>query len=70
MSKLLETALEIVQEFAKKYLPPIFSLIQKVLDLKAFSFSFFALYSRRFGFRAIVLTGVFASVYAGYLFCG
>lgn len=68
MSKLLETALEIVQEMAKKYLPPIYSLIQRVLDLKAFSFSFFAHYSRRFGFRAIVLTGVFASLYAGYLF--
>jgi CHASE2 domain-containing sensor protein len=68
MSKLLETALEIAQEFAKKYLPPIFSLIQKVLDLKAFSLSFFAHYSRRFGFRAIILTGVFASLYAGYLF--
>ena len=40
MSKLLETALEIVQDFAKKYLPPIFSLIQRVLDLKALSLSF------------------------------
>jgi len=49
-------------------MPPIYSLIQRVLDLKALLLSLFAQYSRRFGFRAIVLTGAIASIYACYLF--
>lgn len=68
MSKLLETSFELLQDTAKKYLPPIYALIKKVLDLKAFSLSFFAQYSRRFGFRAMIVTGVLASIYAIYLF--
>ncbi len=68
MPKFLETLIDILQEMAKKYLPPVYALIQKILDFKSLSLSLFAHYSRRFGFRAIVLTGVLASFYAVYLF--
>ena len=68
MSKLLETTMEMVQDVAKKFLPPIYTLIKRSLDFKSFSLSYFAHYSRRFGYRAIIITGGLASAYAVYLF--
>lgn len=68
MSKLLETTMDLVQDIAKKFLPPIYTLIKRSLDFKSFSLSYFAHYSRRFGYRAIIITGGLASAYAVYLF--
>ena len=68
MSKMLETTIEIVQDIAKKFLPSIYALIKRSMDFKSFSLSYFAHYSRRFGFRAIVIAGGLASIYAVYLF--
>ena len=68
MPKFFETLIDIFQDVVKKYLPPAYALIQRVLDFKSFSLSLFAHFSRRFGFRALVLTGVLASFYAVYLF--
>ena len=68
MSKMLETVMDIVRDVAKTYLPPLFSVIKRGLDLKTFSMSMMAHYSRRFGARAILTVGVLATVYASYLF--
>jgi len=68
MSKMLETTIEIVQDIAKKFLPSIYALIKRSMDFKSFSLSYVAHYSRRFGFRAIIIAGGLASIYAVYLF--
>lgn len=68
MSKLLETTWDILQDVAKKFLPPIYALIKRTLDFKSFSLSYFAHYSRRFGYKAIVMAGGLASAYAFFLF--
>jgi CHASE2 domain-containing sensor protein len=68
MSKMLETMIDLLKDVAKTYLPPVYNVIKRGLDLKTFSMSMVAHYSRRFGARAILTVGVFATVYAGYLF--
>ena len=68
MSKLLETALEVLRDVGKTYFPPIFNLIKRCLDLKTVSMSMAARYSRLFGGRAILTVGLAATVYATYLF--
>jgi CHASE2 domain-containing sensor protein len=68
MSKMLETVLDVVRDIAKTYLPPLYNMIKRGLDLKTFSMSMVAHYSRRFGARAILTVGVLATVYASYLF--
>jgi len=68
MSKLLETLLDILRDFSKIYLPPLYGVIRRGLDLQSLSVSLVAHYSRRFGGRAILATGLLASAYALYLF--
>lgn len=68
MSKLLDTWLDILHVLAKRYLPPIYRLIGYWMDIKSFSMTWAAHFSRRFGARAIVMAGILASAYAVYLF--
>jgi CHASE2 domain-containing sensor protein len=68
MSKMLETVIDVMKDVAKTYLPPLYNVIKRGLDLKTFSMSMVAHYSRRFGARAILMVGVLATVYATYLF--
>jgi CHASE2 domain-containing sensor protein len=68
MSKMLETVVDVVRDIAKTYLPPLYNVIKRGLDLKTFSMSMVAHYSRRFGARAILTVGVLATLYASYLF--
>jgi CHASE2 domain-containing sensor protein len=68
MSKMLETVMDVVRDIAKVYLPPLYNVIKRALDLKTFSISMVAHYSRRFGARAILTVGVLATLYSSYLF--
>ena len=68
MSKLLELILDFFKDFSEKYLPAISRLIRRVLEWKAFAFSWVAHYSRQFGVQAILAVGVIASLYAGFQF--
>lgn len=68
MSKMLETVMDVVRDIAKIYLPGLYNLIKRGLDLKSFSMSKVAHYSRRFGAKAILTVGVLATAYASYLF--
>ena len=68
MAKMLETVMDIVRDIAKTYLPPLYNVIKRGVDLKIFSMSMMAHYSRRFGARVILMVGVLATVYASYLF--
>ena len=65
---MLETVFDVLKDVAKTYLPPVYNVIKRGLDLKTFSMSMVAHYSRRFGARAILTVGVLATVYASYLF--
>ena len=49
-------------------LPGVLRLVQRGEQFQAWSLSLAALYSRRFGARAIVWLGVLASAYALYLY--
>jgi CHASE2 domain-containing sensor protein len=68
MSKMWETAIDMLSQAAKIYFPPIYNLIKRGVDLKTLSMSRAAHYSRLFGARAILTVGVLATVYATYLF--
>jgi CHASE2 domain-containing sensor protein len=65
---MLETVMDLLRDIAKTYFSPIYSLINRGLDLKTFSMSMAAHYSRRFGARAVLMVGIAATVYATYLF--
>jgi CHASE2 domain-containing sensor protein len=68
MPKLVKALIDIFRNFAKIYLPPLNSLIKRGFVLQSFAMSMAALYSRRFGVRAIITVGAVATAYAGYLF--
>jgi|GEM_PF-918012 len=67
MNKLLELALNMLSDFAKSYLPPLYNVIHRAFNVKSLSISLVAHYSRRFGSRAILALGILASGYATYL---
>lgn len=70
MAKILKTVMDIARNIAKMFFPSILvsNVIKRGLDLKTFSMSMVAQYSRRFGARAILTVGVLATVYASYLY--
>ena len=68
MSKIFEAVLNTIRNITKSYLSPLYGVIKRCVDLKTFSMSMMAHYSRQFSARAILLVGVFATVYASYLF--
>lgn len=68
MSRLLETALQVLRFVGKKYLPPMSRMIGYGMSVKSHSMTRAAHFSRRFGARAIVTAGALASAYAAYLF--
>ena len=68
MSKMMEKVAVVLRDVGKVYAPPIYSLVDRGLDLKSFYMSMVAHYSRLFGARAILTVGVLATVYAGYIF--
>lgn len=68
MSKMMETVIDVLRDVAKVYAPPIYNMIKRGLDLKSFSMSMVAHYSRMFGARAIFTVGVLATLYAVYIF--
>jgi CHASE2 domain-containing sensor protein len=68
MSKLFETAIEVLRVLGKTFIPPIYNLIKHCLDLKTLSMSMAAHYSRLFGGRAILSVGLAATMYATYLY--
>jgi len=67
MSKMFEVLTDVFRSLAKNYFPPIYNVFKRGLDLKTFSVSIVARYSRRFGARAILTVGALATIYATYL---
>jgi CHASE2 domain-containing sensor protein len=68
MHNLIEIIIGVLREVSRIYLPPIYNLIVRGLDLKTFSMSLAAHYSRQFGARAILTVGILATIYAAYVF--
>ena len=68
MSKILELVIDFFKDFSEKYLPAISRLIRRIMEWKAFTFSWVAHYSRQFGVQAILAVGVIASLYAVFQF--
>lgn len=68
MSKPLSNLLSLTKGLFRIFLPPIFHLVNQLLDAKAYVISWVAQYSRRFGFRAVLSVGVASTAYAVYLF--
>lgn len=64
---MFENLIGVFRSLAKTYFPPLYSVFKRGLDLKTFSVSMVARYSRRFGARAILTVGALATIYATYL---
>lgn len=68
MAKFFEFLSNILKQIGKNQFPTVYALISTILDYKTLSMSWTARLSRRFGSKAIVIVGLVASLYAGFLY--
>lgn len=68
MSNLFEIFFEFSRALSEKHFPSVSRFIRRLLDWKAFAFSWSANYSRKYGTQAVMAVGVLASLYAVFLF--